>query len=449
MGRSDDVGTVSTMDTTPLVTIGEWWLPDRPGDICHGTLRFDQVVGGRLELHGSLDQSDDPDASFGVVALNADSGVHPRIHGRTDEGDITLEDCFVIRQAGSLGGPVHQVIHVNQALVGSRIPRDAQLEFDGVSFGLTFLADWVGGERIERVFGRDGTTDQAYVGVTARALATKSTTLGDGSSVELRHYVGSKGDLTSRTVYYHYRWRIAFPDLRLVRDVLDVVGDIEDLVSLGAQRPNGLVDLRLHHPDGRTEHRGRVRDEGWPFVAKWSSGSVERTRDLPPHEMFFTFTECGEMDGVKAWLDGIPPQRSGLRRVMAARHREGVLLTDQLMAYAASLEQLDRARHKNGDFKTRMRRLIARADPEFSALVGDPERWTAVFKTLRNDCAHNLGKSQIESADLVFISASAYWLYALCILEAAGVQGTRARFAELGDVSWIRPRVRKVLSNSV
>ncbi len=116
--------------------VGYWWLPTNPGKTIAGTLKFDPINGGSLDLLGSF--QDFPE--FGKV-FDVDI-----ILGFADGKKITLHRCYATGSNMSLtaGGPVSlkSSFLVSVVLLGHHFEKNEDVVFKSLSVSYSYLEDW-------------------------------------------------------------------------------------------------------------------------------------------------------------------------------------------------------------------------------------------------------------------------------------------------------------------
>ncbi|MBU1864571.1 MAG: hypothetical protein KKH94_13000, partial [Candidatus Omnitrophica bacterium] len=116
--------------------VGYWWKPAFPEKTIAGTLKFDPISGGTLDLLGSF--QDIPE--FGKV-FDVDI-----ILGFADGKKITLHKCYATGSNMSLtaGGPVtfKSSFIVNVIFLGHHFEKNEDVVFKNLSVSYSYLEDW-------------------------------------------------------------------------------------------------------------------------------------------------------------------------------------------------------------------------------------------------------------------------------------------------------------------
>lgn len=441
---------------------GEWWLPGYEDRRVAGTLRFDPNSGAELRLIGTFrsmfeegDRSQQPDGTT-VVDFSKDTierdGTYPRIHGLADGKQYTLEDCFRSRTTRHLlSGGGTETVHVNQIFQGAYFEKDEVLAADGVSMELRYLTHWICDSGIKETQAfptADPPLDVPSITLEARALDDAVVALPDGGTLRLEHSVTIDGDrITTRGLSQKFFFRLDTSSLRTVPELVERASDLQDLVSIATGRTAEFDGMRFWHPDVIWEHGDRRHREPIEFFAPWNSKDKSKTPGkLSLHEMFFTYTQLGGIDGVGRWLESAARHRGALGRVMASTYAKSMFVSDRLLNRAAALEAFDRTTsgHLQSKFKTRLTRCTDLAGNLFVGLVGDVDTWGEAVRKDRDDIAHHLGTrvKQTPSAQL-FLADSLYWLFVLCMLRDAGApEEVFDRIEKHPELEWLGPKIR-------
>ncbi|GGQ05957.1 ApeA N-terminal domain 1-containing protein [Streptosporangium pseudovulgare] len=447
---------------------GEWWLPGRDDRKIAGILSFDPVSGAELRLIGSFrsifeegERTQQPDGTV-VATVSMDSierdGTYPRIHGLAQGKPYTLEDCFRGRTTRHLiGGTGTEIVHVNQIFRGAYFEKDEELTADGVSVELRYLTHWVcdSGLKETWAFPADGLDDLPpdvpNITLEARSLEDAVVALSEGDTLRLTHSVTVNGNrVTTRGLIQKFFFRLDTPSLYPVPELVERASDLQDLISIATGRTAEFDGMRFWHPDVIWEREGRQRRESIEFFVSWNAKDKSKTPgELSLHDMIFTYTEFGGIDGIGRWLESAARHRGALGRVMASRYAKSMFVSDRLLNRAAALEAFDRTTfgHSQSKFKTRLGRCANLAGDLFTKLVGDVDTWAEVVRKDRDDIAHHLGTQvkQTPSAQL-FLADSLYWLFILCMLrDVKAPQAVFDRIEKHSELKWLGPKIQAAL----
>jgi ApeA N-terminal domain 1 len=116
------------------------------------------------------------------------SGRYPRLH--RDGGGIayTLQDCLRIRSSNRIPpGQGSEKVRVTRILKGAFFEEDEALDATGISFGLTYLVDWIGETGISEEWREDDGTqeDVPRFRIEVRKKPDRCAILANGGSVYL------------------------------------------------------------------------------------------------------------------------------------------------------------------------------------------------------------------------------------------------------------------------
>jgi hypothetical protein len=386
---------------------GYFGLPDQPEQTrVPGQLVFSTADGGSLFLIGRL----------------PGLGRKPsRLVGEAEGQWYTLEGCWPDFSAPVQG---KQGLVVQRVIAGTLYAKDEPVMADQVSLALANLTHWAATTGYAEAM-RHGEEEQptgrwTFLFDPIRPL---SVFLPRGM-LRLEQRRGWTGDgITSRTLTQAAWFHVQLNEVLPLADVIDLASDLQDLVSIGTDRPAAFEHFRLWHPDlYREVPDGRQIRQPVDYLAEWNARPDQRKRPPNEHDMAFTFTELGEMDGVAKWLKVAAKYRSMLGQVMNTRYERRMFVQDRLLDRVAALEGLHRAWKRTGNKKVwlvvRLTELAALAGDPFTELVGDAKAWCQRVKKERDNIAHHKGRpAHQDSGDMYFTAEAAYWLFVLCLLK--------------------------------
>ncbi len=113
---------------------GFWWLPEAPKNKYPGTLSFDPINGGHLEL--MLDKTHEFFAGDGSSKIDI-------IHGLVQGSVVTLQDCYFSRGRHSAPGFDEVKMAVDYIYMGNRFNTAEDIEFEELSVSYTHLNNWM------------------------------------------------------------------------------------------------------------------------------------------------------------------------------------------------------------------------------------------------------------------------------------------------------------------
>jgi ApeA N-terminal domain 1 len=386
---------------------GYFGLPDQPEETrLPGELVFSTADGGSLSLIGRLSGLDRQPS---------------RLVGEAEGQSYTLEDCW---QAYSAPVQGKQGLFVQRVIVGALYAKNEPVTADRVSLELANLTHWAAtagyAEAIRHGEGEQPTGRWTFWFDPIKPLSA-SIPPGMLRLEQRRDWTGD--GITSRTLTQAAWFHIQFNEVLPLPDVIDLASDLQDLVSIGTDRPAVFEHFQLWHPDFYREvPDGRQIRQPVDYLAEWNARPDEYKRPPNEHDMAFTFTELGEMDGVAEWLKVAANYRSMLGHVMNTRYERRMFVQDRLLDRVAALEGLHRAWKRTGKHKVvlvvRLTELAALAGDPFTELVGDAKAWCERVKKERDNIAHHKGRpAHQNSGDIYFTAEAAYWLFVLCMLK--------------------------------
>jgi hypothetical protein len=385
----------------PIDVMGYFWLPDRPELRVPGRLTFSTTDGGSLSLIGELAAPETPLS---------------RVLGDAEGVGYTLEDCLMALRSRGQG---KQVLHVQRLVVGAFYERGEPIEADRVSVQLAHLPYWAQSAGFADAMHPDRAEHNGRWVISSDPIEPFSVPIGQGT-LRLGQTRGSAGDgITSLTLTQGAQFHAEFNEVLPLADVVDLASDLQDLVSIGTDRPAAFERFVLWHPDIFIERGGRPRRQPVEYLAEWNAQPDKKKRPPTEYDMAFTFAELGGMDGVAGWLAVASKYRSMLSHVMNTKYERHMFVQDRLLDRVAALEGFHRAwKGVRRSLLTRLRELADLAGPPFEELVGDVSRWCRRAKDERNNVAHHKGRSVHQSGgDVLFTAEAAYWLFVLCMLQ--------------------------------
>jgi hypothetical protein len=451
------------MTTDNLEVQGQWWLPGRADRKVPGILSFSPKDGAELSLFGSLRsmfEEGERTEKEGTVRLSITqaalerSGSYPRLHGDGGGTAYTLQDCLRVRSSNTiLPGQGSETIRVARILKGAFFEEEEALEATGISFGLTYLVDWIGETGISEEWQEANGTleDVPRFRIEAREKPDRRVVLANGGTVYLKHSVGITGDgMSDRALTQGFHWRVDQPGMVSMDDLVDLASDVQDLVSIATDKTAAFESVRFWHPEVYREMREGARmPQVIELFVVWNTQAERPVRRLHQHNLLFTFEHLGGIDGVRRWMDAAARHRSGLGRVMATRYAKEMFVSDRLLNCSAALEAFDRdsTKIKGSNLRTRLQRCAAFAGNPFTNLVGDVNRWAETVRLERNDVAHHFGRRMRTSgSETRYLWQSLYWLYVMCILRDSGApEEVFNHLQRHGQYQWLIPRVQAVI----
>ncbi|MGW4475852.1 ApeA N-terminal domain 1-containing protein [Nonomuraea sp. NPDC004354] len=426
-----------------LEELGHFWLPETPDRSVPGILRFDPEDGGRLDL---IDKPGE-----GVLPFGRHPGMY-RILGIAAGKAYTLEDCFQTRRQIRMNGPLEERFYVNRILEGAHFEPGEAFEFIGASTGLKNLAYWM------QLSGLKESWESTDSHGKPNKISVELTQLDDllvemiGGRIAIRHTWSIRGDTTlERNIGQNFSVGVELHRITPLSELMDILGDIQDLVSIGVGRTAAFDQVHLYHPDvTRKDSTGAGIPIPLSLIASWQAKEKSYNNPPAPSEMPFTFNHIDGTAGLRRWMGKAAERRGLLGTVMGTRYSEKMYASDRLLNRVAALEALHRQCFHPGQMPLRVRleELASYAGEPFIGQAGNVSRWCQVVKNERNNVAHHLGRNaHINQGTIHYLAESSYWLFVICFLREC--QMPQAVFDSIGEHSefnWIKTKLIDVLS---
>ncbi|MGW4905966.1 ApeA N-terminal domain 1-containing protein [Streptomyces sp. NPDC004270] len=423
---------------------GLWWLPDYEDQKVAGILSYSPDSGSELRLIGTLS-----------TARGSHDVIYERIHGLANGQQYHLEDCYQKSYKGSLFSPggETEAIHVQHVFRGVHYTGPDEPSADRVTANLRYLTQWVGhqGITIQHYSFQEQEMGKPFASLQASKQKDHVTKLSDGASFKIQHRISSTPHTgTERALRESYECSFEFPKLTSTSIIIECVSDVQDLVSIATGRVAEYDEFTLWHPDAVLDPSTSSRRTPINFFTEWiPRDTSKKPGNVNQSNMFFTFDDLGEIEGVRSWLETAGRHRSTLGRVMASRYRKGLFVEDRLFHRATAIEAFARTRigYKGVKLPGALKHCHELAGAPFSALTGDPEAWAVVVKSNRDDIGHHLDKRPDQGGSAqYFLAESLYWLFVLCMLREAGApEVVFDRINNHPELAWLGPKVQAVV----
>jgi hypothetical protein len=397
---------------------GYFGFPGQPEEArLPGQLVFSTADGGSLSLIGRL-------PGLGRQPV--------RLVGEAEGRSYTVDDCL---QAFSAPVQGKQTLLVQRVIVDAVYAKDEPVTADRVSLALANLTRWVGTAGYADALRHEDEQPAGRWTLLSDRIQPLSVSIPAGT-LKLEQRRGWTGDgITSQTLTQAAWFHLEFDKLLPLPDVIDVASDLQDLVSIGTDRPAAFEHFRLWHPDlFRPLPDGRQVRQPVDYLAEWNARPEEERRTPNEHDMAFTFVELGGIDGVAKWLKVAAEYRSMLSQVMNTRYERRMFVQDRLLDRVSALEGFHRAWKRTGRKRIRLvERLVelaALAGDPFVELVGDVQAWCSRVKKERDNIAHHKGRpAHRDSGEIYYSAEAAYWLFVLGLLRV--MQAPEALFPHI------------------
>lgn len=265
---------------------GFWWLPNNPNEKLAGICSFTPFEGGELELIGdfsSLTEFNDLDQPLLIL-------------GTTLKGEITLYDCFLIKNEKRHGGIEVSRYCVNLIFSGIHFCIDSDVKFNSISIHYSCMNEWVKIKTFDFVHSEEGEVHLVYKSWEQLAQASFDSNYRLSIGIGCEQSVNFFEKITvDRKVFV----AIESVEEKHYNDYRKIMNYVRNFLTLGITKPvfplvmNGLISK-----GGQTSS---VR-----ILGKLASSENEVTESrLSWHEMLFTFSDISEKFDffVKSWFD--------------------------------------------------------------------------------------------------------------------------------------------------
>ncbi len=354
------------------------------------------------------------------------AGDYPRILGQIGSHEYTLLGSYRTFLNSSLGsGSSTETIRSNSLLRGAWFDDQAEPSADRVQFSLQGLTEWIVDNGITEswTFRDPQMSRLEEYEVHARLLPNRRVTLGGGRSLYLFHRTGLEGDrINERGVSQKFRLELREPKKSGLHHLLQQVGMVQHLVSLGTGRSAGLLDVDVHHPAvtyGPPSNPKAFR-EPIEYIAEWSARD-RSDKPISQSDMHFTLRDLGGFQIFKRWIPLASTNQDQLNQVMSTRYRNA-LVTDKLLNRVAAFEEWHKIatgdRKRSTTLAIRLETSAQALGAAFTDLVGgEAHDWAHLVKRERHNVAHGLGQSGFEGAHTLFLADSVYYLFVFALLQ--------------------------------
>ncbi|WP_134119707.1 hypothetical protein [Kribbella kalugense] len=393
-----------------LDDVGTFWLATEPENEVHGALTFDPDSRGRLRLDG-------------VLGLTGRPAGYVRLLGKSQEHAYTLERCFETNRKGAAvlapAGLGVSTWSVGEVYTNVHFSADEEIAFDRMMIELEDLASWLGRNGITS----DGAqhVDGVWVATIEGKWLGRETVKTDFGDLDITHNLGQRSHVPRElTLWQSFGMLIKLSSVVPKAELLEIASDIQDLVSMGIDRPSAYTKVQFSHPDV-VQDLGDSKSErvSIDHFGRWIV--TEGAYDLPPTDIAFSYVDIGGGPGLRSWFSLAADHRSTLARIMAVRRPTGMYSEDRLLNAVAAAEGLHRDLTDlpgRTPLKARLIHLAQLAGPRFEAGLASVDKWSEFLTEERHEHAHNRSQRPSSNVDHYrHMADSVYWLIVLCLLS--------------------------------
>ena len=410
---------------TDLDLLGWFWPVGQPDNRLPGRLVLDVRKGPVLTLCGWFDDlgrvveqaraGQTGTVSMGFSDVLGSDRVPIRILGDTTEGPVSLDHCVAGRASLSCGSSTVEY-HALQVYQGAHFDDDAPLRFDAITFGLGYLARWIGrsGLRIDRGPEPDA-VGYLHIAVPPPARYVVSTGLGELelASRYIPHGNGIVGVRLDRDCSFEHRFLEGKP----LDEVVEVAAAVQDLVTIGVAAPSRVSGIWLSHSSTQRPIR---------LWAQWRGNDVDTgvSRVIDPAQMLFTYDAIGGLKGVGEWLK-VWKRFSLCAGTLTSRWYTPQTGYSDFFSTVTAAEAFERIRRGKQTVKLNdgLRELIRAVGKPVQDLVADVNTWVGrIAQTRDNYVVHPGLRGDPDGEDLHWKTELVYTLVVLRLLHECGLQ---------------------------
>lgn len=247
---------------------GYWWLPENPGNLVPGVLKYDGKGKIFLELIGSFSGFSYFDGNLYIPGLE-NWGI---VYGTSGNSEITLFGVSTTESNVSFSGnpgAVLQVAVVDRAIVGAHILDKEDKIFSGFEVGIEDLNLWVKSsesefknedidEDIENEIG------EKKCGISLSVKPIPAAVVSDNLYNIIHSFSPGKIEYlageTVGTISDKVCMKVDYADSNNLQKVLEEVGILQKLISFAVSRFVGIISLRLYSSEGESSDQSQPVD---------------------------------------------------------------------------------------------------------------------------------------------------------------------------------------------
>lgn len=430
---------------------GVWWDAKNPTEKIAGTLNFNSKDGGTLTLVGSLG---------GIQALSKQGEVVKLIHGLADNKLVTLCESQTRSLSFNVPGPFRHELRASRIFLDVHL-EEGDLQFSRIDISTEFLPEFVNHSSLTSNLGHD--KNNKWTGAKAEVVSQKPIDIGSikGGKAFIRFGWSQSGDnLRSLTLHESCVISIELNKKHMLDDLMSTyVRPIQDLVTLGTDKPNAITEVTLYSPD-ITREGGRLIPIKYYYHAVMASSRAKKDTLTRPF-MLFTLNDLKPAQFNK-WLNISKKFQPVVGIVFGQRYSVGIHIENRLINAVSAAEAYHRRRFNNTvlsdkEWKEKKRRIKSSVDKSEHPflndilqyanekrlksrleeilsqsglkgdLITDPDEWNKEIRSYRNTLTHYDPKSPTEITDyerVYQLSDSLLWVILACLMIEMGFSKT-------------------------
>ncbi|WP_426699258.1 HEPN domain-containing protein [Rothia mucilaginosa] len=235
---------------------GYWWLPENPGNLVPGVLKYDGKGKIFLELIGSFSGFSYFDGNLYIPGLE-NWGI---VYGTSGNSEITLFGVSTTESNVSFSGnpgAVLQVAVVDRAIVGAHILDKEDKIFSGFEVGIEDLNLWVKLSESEFKYEDiENEIGEKKCGISLSVKPIPAAVVSDNLYNIIHSFSPGKIEYlageTVGTISDKVCMKVDYADPNNLQKVLEEVGILQKLISFAVSRFVGIISLRLYSSEGES-----------------------------------------------------------------------------------------------------------------------------------------------------------------------------------------------------
>jgi ApeA N-terminal domain 1 len=384
--------------------LGVWWIPSDQTNVIPGTLTFTHQDGIRLTLMGSFSPLQD------LQAFNK----YPIILGVTQGGkQVTLSESFQLHSQLGFGGSFYanQTFGIGTVYIGTHFADPQAMRFHKIEAQYNYLPHWAKFplQQDKVTLNEKGGLGRYEMTYTPPDDVVAATTKG---TIAVTSRFSTKHDLLQEVSLQQSTWMEVETqqDLSLIEWLLQFVGPLQNLVSLGTCKPNFLLTLLGYTSTySTTLPDGKVREHPVQIVYPQHYYETEISQKLREDDMLFTLQDIrDDFDQiVENWLKVAEDLDSVCNLFFGIQYVERLYLEQKFLSTIQSVESYHRRRSYKTDLtedkhKERMKAILAASPQEFKKWLAEKLKYSNEL-SLRQRLKDLLDNSNINSVVLPLI----------------------------------------------